>query len=126
MGIFSRGKSVDELYTEASRLEIQEEVSTREANVAEKEAIIKRLKREYGPNWRRLLGVSGSTDLSTLRSFLSGAKKGLTSAGMMQTNNSMLSPIPGRGVPHPVKFEKDRKPTGYYGGGSKRSTDDKE
>ena len=124
MGFLKRKRNIDELYQEAARLEVQEDVSTKEASVAEKEAIVRRLKKEYGPNWRKIVGVPNTKDLSSLRSFLTSAKSGMTNAGMMRTNNPMLSPIPSKSLPHPVKLDKSRKPTGYYGGARAKGPED--
>lgn len=86
---FKKKKTVDELEEERDRLVIEEEVVSKQADIAERKAVIAELKKQYGPNWARTLGISKLTDLSTLRSFLKGAKKGLE--GQASGSNSMRS-----------------------------------
>jgi len=94
MGILDgKKKSEDELYEEASRLEIQQEVTQRESEIAQREAVIKQLQQEYGPNWRKDLGLDKITDLATLRAFLTSAKHSMQTAGN-PVGNSNLSPLP--------------------------------
>jgi len=95
MGILDGKKvgSEEDLYARAGKLEIQEEVADREARVAEKEAIVKELRRKYGPDWRKTLGIDKLTDMETLKSFLSSAKTGMSKSSMM-TFNPALSPLP--------------------------------
>ena len=94
MGILDGKKvgSEEDLYATAGKLEIQEEVADRTARVAEKEAIVKELKRKYGPDWKKTLGIDKLTDTETLKSFLSSAKSGMGKSSMM-TFNPALSPL---------------------------------
>lgn len=85
MGFFKKEKTMDELDSDLERAKIQEEIDTHEANSAERQAVIKELKRKYGSGWQRILGANSNSPLSTLRSFLSSAKQGLKSeAGKAQ------------------------------------------
>jgi len=94
MGVLDgKKRSEDQLYEEAARLEIEEEVTSREETIAQREAVIKQLKKQYGPNWMRDLGLNRLTDLGTLRSFLTAAKGSMKQAGVM-THNPALSPLP--------------------------------
>lgn len=77
MGFFKRKPTMSELEDERDRLNIQEESMTKRAEIAEREAVIAQLKKQYGSSWMKTLGVSKFTDLSTLRSFLVSAKQGL-------------------------------------------------
>jgi len=94
MGILD-GKKVSEnrLYEEAGKLEIQEEVVNRQSRIAEREAVIKQLKREYGPDWKKTLGLDKLTDVETLKSFLRSAKASMSKSGNT-TFNPGLSPLP--------------------------------
>jgi len=98
MGLFGKKKeTLEELEDRKEYLTIKEEVLSHEASAAEKEAIIKELKRKYGSDWRSVLGLKGKLDLQTLRSFLGGMKRGLKGMGSA-TYNSNLSPLPGRNL----------------------------
>lgn len=77
MGLFKRKPTLEQLEEEKEYLTTKEEVTTKQAEVAEREAVISELKRKYGKSWAKTLGISKLTDLSTLRSFLVSAKKGL-------------------------------------------------
>ncbi len=94
MGVLD-GKKVaeDRLFEDAARLEIQEEVATREESIAQREAVVKQLKKQYGPNWMRDLGLNKLTNMDTLRSFLTSAKAGMAKSSNM-TFNPALSPLP--------------------------------
>ena len=91
MGLFSKKDSIDTLESEKDRLEIESEVMTKKAEVAEKEAIIAQLKKQYGTNWKSILGID-KIDLQTLRTFLKQAKKGLEKAGGPR-GNPLLNPM---------------------------------
>ena len=77
MGLFNRKKSVEQLQEEGESLTIEEENSSRRANIAEKEAVIRQLKERYGSGWQKTLGVNKLTDLGTLKGFLRSANQGL-------------------------------------------------
>lgn len=78
MGIsLKRKPTISELEDEKEHLTIEEEVLTKKAEIAEREAVISELKSKYGKNWAKTLGISKFTNLSTLRSFLVSAKRGL-------------------------------------------------
>ena len=70
-------KSTDELENELDSLKVESEVASKRSEIAEKEAVVKQLKREYGKNWAQTLGISKLMDVQTLRSFLRGANKGM-------------------------------------------------
>jgi len=104
MGLFGKKKrSTDELYEDLSRLEVEEQVVNKESNVAEKEDAIRKLKQQYGPNWRKILGVNGSTDVASLRSFLRTANKGIRGAASSnERSGSFLSPLPSSRLNLPI------------------------
>ena len=78
MGFLSKKERSPEEQSEYyEKLTVESEILTKEREKAEKEAAIKELKRQHGPNWMHILGLSKLTDLSTLRSFLKGAKRGM-------------------------------------------------
>lgn len=79
MGLFSRHHeaSLNELDEQLERAKVTGELRSKEADIAEKEAVIAQLKKQYGPNWAKRLGVSKLTDIASLRSFLRGAKEGM-------------------------------------------------
>ena len=91
MGLFSKKvRSSEEMDEDYERLTVENELLTKEAEKAEKEAAIKELKRQHGPNWMKILGVNKLTDLSTLRSFLKGAKKGMEKQANTSSGGSPL------------------------------------
>lgn len=91
MSIFSRKKSSEELEEELDRAELESHVVTKQAEVAERKAVISQLKKEYGSGWQKILGVSKLTDLSSLKGFLHGAKKGLnTQSGNIGVSKDLM------------------------------------
>lgn len=96
MGILDGKKESEEkLYEEASKLEIQEEVTDRRSRIAQREAVIKELKREYGPDWKKTLGISSLMDVESLKSFLSSAKVSMSRAGNPVSNPAISPVMPG-------------------------------
>lgn len=85
-------KSAEELEEERDYLQIESEVVGRKAEIAEKESVIKQLKREHGPRWMQVLGISKSTDLSTLKSFLTSSKNRMEKSAA-KMGNPRLSPL---------------------------------
>lgn len=75
--MFRKKKSTDELEEERDHLIVEEEVVSKTAEIEEKKAVIKELKSKYGSSWAKTLGISKLTNLTTLRTFLVSAKKGL-------------------------------------------------
>ena len=107
MGLLPKRKqTMGELDESLEKVKVEEEIATHEANKAEKEAIIKQLKSQYGFSWKSILGVKGDTDTTTLRSMLKNAKSGMEKSGFMSksTTNTMqgstgkISVLPGRGI----------------------------
>lgn len=90
-----RKPTVGELDEKLERVQIENEIVSKEAEKAEKEAVIRQLKREYGPNWMKTLGLNKFTDLSTLKSMLKSANQGMhglaNKAGVKGGEN--LSPL---------------------------------
>lgn len=72
-----RRKTIDELEDEKERATIEEEILTKKAESAEREAVISELKKKYGKGWTRLLGTNNRATLETLRGFLKNAKQGM-------------------------------------------------
>lgn len=86
---FRRRASLEDLEEKRDRVVVEEEIVTKEAEIAERAAVISELKKRYGRSWAKTLGISKFTDLSTLRSFLVSAKKGLES----QSSSGSSMPI---------------------------------
>lgn len=74
---FKAKKTIGELEEEGDRLTVESENASKEADIAERKAVVAELKKRYGSNWFKTLGISKWADMSTLRSFLRGAKKGM-------------------------------------------------
>lgn len=72
-----RKKSITDLEEEREHLVVEEEVVTKRAEIEERKAVISELKKKYGSGWAKTLGISKLTDLTSLRSFLVSAKRGL-------------------------------------------------
>lgn len=81
--------TMDELEEQRDRAIITEEILTKEAESEERRAVISELKKKYGKGWKKLLGANNLTTLSTLRSFLRTAKKGMEG----QTARDSSTPI---------------------------------
>ncbi len=89
--------SIEELEDKRDRLEIEEEVVTKETSIAEKKAVISQLKQRYGRNWKGILGAGGSLSLVDLRNLLVQSKKGMRSSMYTGGGSSHpLNPLPPR------------------------------
>ena len=87
----SRKPTMEELEEQKERAVIEEEILTKQAESEERRAVIAELKKKYGGGWMKILGVSKLTDLTTLRSFLKGAKKGLEGEASKNSLNKFYS-----------------------------------
>ena len=93
MGLFKKKPTLGELEERKDYLEVETEVASQEAELAEKKAIIRELKKKYGSDWKSTLGLRGRLDLQTLRSFVGTLQKGIGGMGKA-TYNPNLSPLP--------------------------------
>jgi hypothetical protein len=73
MGWTDRFKSPESQEKKVSMLEIQKDVKQGELEVEERKALIADLKRKYGRDWMKTLGIKNMVDLSTLRSLAKGS-----------------------------------------------------
>jgi len=89
MGLFKR--TPEELEQKVDSLKAENEVLSHEQSIAEKKAVIRQLKREHGTDWMKVLGLNRMPSLSTLRSFLQSANKGIKGSGGA-LNNPNLDP----------------------------------
>ena len=93
MPLFKRKKPIAELEEDRERVTIETEILSKEAEKAEREAVISELKSKYGHGWAKILGVSRFANLQTLRSFLVSAKRGMereaasTSSSLSRVNS---------------------------------------
>lgn len=92
MGIFSRSPTAEQLDERLDGVTVENQILTQQKEIAEKEAIIKQLKQQYGPGWKKILGIGSHIDLQSLRTFLKASKQGLERAGGPRSNQ-LLSPI---------------------------------
>ena len=97
MDLLKKKPTLEELEERKEYLAVETDVASQEADLTEKEAIIKELKRKYGRDWKSILGLGGKLDLSTLRSILGGMSKGLKGQGGA-LYNPHLSPLPGKNL----------------------------
>ena len=95
MGLFDKKKprTLEELEEELDRAKLETEVMSYEAATKEKEAVIAQLKKEYGHDWRKQLGLKGSMNIADLKAFLRSARGGLEKAGMGKAKPA-FSPLP--------------------------------
>lgn len=89
--------SLEDLEDQKEYLAVETDVASQEADLAEKRAIVKELKKKYGSGWKNILGLRGKIDLQTLRSILGGMHKGLKSQGGALYNPN-LSPLPSKNL----------------------------
>jgi len=94
-----RRMSIDQLEAEKEHLTVEEEVLTKKAEIAEREAVISELKKKYGHGWAKTLGISRFTDLSTLRSFLVSAKRGLEKQASSGSDTPLSKVFSFKGMP---------------------------
>jgi hypothetical protein len=73
-------------------LSMETEVASQQLELDQKRAAIKELERNYGPAWKKLLGVNGPLSLESLRGLLKGANSGLRS--MSGSTGSRTSAFP--------------------------------
>ena len=100
MGLFRKEKPIGELDEKLERIKVEDEILTKEAEMAEKRAINAQLKKQYGTSWAKILGINKLTDLTTLRGFLKDAKKGMGKAVRMPQSplSSALNPANFSGI----------------------------
>jgi hypothetical protein len=98
MPLFSRHheETLSELDEQLERIEVTDKIRSKQADIAEKDAVIAQLKKQYGPSWAKRLGVSKLTDIASLRSFLRGAKKGMEQAASVK--GTPLNPSNFKGI----------------------------
>jgi len=99
MALFKKRPTLSELEDERDRAIVEEEVVTKQAEIAEREAVISELKSKYGKNWTKTLGISRFADLSSLRSFLVSAKKGLDKQASSGSSSPISKTFSFRGLP---------------------------
>jgi len=58
-------KTPEQLEREVENLRIEGEVVSGQAQVAEKRAVIRQLEQQYGPRWKKILGLGGLPSLET-------------------------------------------------------------
>ena len=97
MGLFGKNKTLDQLQEESELLSAKEDVVSKQSLIAEKEAVIRRLKQEHGSSWRSILGVNTLTDLSTLKTFLRSTKTSMQTSGQEDCSQLSSSVMPKRG-----------------------------
>lgn len=79
------------------RLRVDNEVAQEEVELEQRRALIKQIRREYGRDWKKMLGLSGKVSLQDLRVFLRGCKQGLQSeyaSARYSNRGSRLDPAP--------------------------------
>ena len=89
---FKKKPSISDLEERRELLTVEEECVTKEAEIAERRAVISELKKRYGSGWAKTLGISKFTDLSTLKSFLQSAKQGIESQARSGSGTSPAGP----------------------------------
>jgi len=77
MSLLNFKKSPEQMERKLAGLQIEDEVTKKEAEIAEKKAIIAELKKQYGPSWMTIMGVKVIPDLQTLRSMFKGSRRGM-------------------------------------------------
>ena len=92
MGLFSKAHDLEKVSTELEYYKTEAEMLQYKSEAAERKAVIKKLEREYGPNWKKILGVGGNSDTSTLKSFLSRFKT--NSQHLHSGDRNKLNPLP--------------------------------
>jgi len=60
-------QTVEDIHEKLETLKLQSEVETERVTIAEKKAMIRELKKRYGPNWKKVLG--NIRDNQSLRQF---------------------------------------------------------
>jgi len=92
MGFLGKKQDIGKAQEELEYYKVKSESLKYQSEAVEREAVIKQLKREYGPGWKKLLGLGGGEDNSTLKSFLSSFK---VKAKKLHTGDTKkLSPLP--------------------------------
>ncbi len=77
MALIGSKKSTSDLEKDLEYLKLEREICTEEATIQERKVVISELKKQYGTDWRKILGAGKLPSLSTLRGFLRGSKQGL-------------------------------------------------
>jgi hypothetical protein len=75
MGLFK--KSPEKMEESREYMQMETELANQKLELVQRQAAIKELERNYGPAWKKILGVNGPISLESLRGFLKGAHSGL-------------------------------------------------
>ncbi len=67
-----KDSSIEELEDDLDRVQMQSQIAGGQAEIAEREAIIRELKTKYGKDWKSVLGLKGMPSLPSLKSILHG------------------------------------------------------
>jgi hypothetical protein len=105
MSIFKSRKSLDSLYEDEEYFREEGVVNDLKARSLERKKVVAELEREYGSDWKRVLGLSGRPPLETLKSFLKNFKVRAKESHIVPDSNSTVprfgstSSSTGSGVP---------------------------
>lgn len=89
MGFGKPKESIEDKERRLEGVQVDDEILSYEASIAEKRAIIAELKRRHGPRWKHILGIKGKLSLADLRASMKTANK-----GMRQYSGSGIRKIP--------------------------------
>lgn len=65
-------ESLEGLEEELERGQLKSQIAGTNAEIAEREALIREAKAKYGKNWKNILGIKGMPSLPSLKSILQG------------------------------------------------------
>jgi len=85
--------TTDQMESRTEYVQVENEMLSKEGEVAEKKAVIAQLKKKYGSDWRKIIGIQYLPSLSDLRAFLTSARSGLKGASG-GVSNPNISPLP--------------------------------
>lgn len=108
MGLFSKPHNLEKVEKDKAYYKAESEMLQYKSEAEEKKAVIQQLKKEYGPGWKKLLGIGGKEDSSTLKSFLTRFK--VKAKDLHSTGTDKLSPLPGNQMRHPGGIQTPRLP----------------
>jgi len=89
--------SAEQMENRTEYLQVENEMLTKEGEVAEKKAVIAQLKKQYGPDWKKIIGVQYLPSVSDLKGFLKTANQGMKGQSG-KISNANISPLPPPGM----------------------------
>lgn len=91
-------RSLAEQEEQLESVTLEDETVSHQLSIAEKNAMIAQLRKQYGSDWRHILGLNGRLSISDLKGALANMNRGMrtqsSSVTVVGQKDPRLSPLP--------------------------------